>query len=108
MRLLTSPTPSSIRTWCLAVSAGSSGTHIVELVDMPCSATSGGFDGSPAVSTCVVRKEVSTSDCSTGTSESPIASSYKRQYAARASSDLNADGRAIRQTGSNWSITVAS
>lgn len=89
--LFISPMASSIRTWCDTVSAGSSGSHIVELIAAPWSATSGGFDGSPAVSTWVVPKDVWTSDSSTGTGDSAIASSYSRQYSARAASDLNPD-----------------
>jgi hypothetical protein len=70
-----SPTASSIRTWCAAVSVGRNGSYSVELIDRAWSATSGGFDGSPAVSTCVVPKEVGRSDSSTGTGDNAIASS---------------------------------
>ena len=66
---LASPGASSITTRRPAASAGSSGSHIVELMPFACSATTGGAAGSPAASTCVAPNDVARSDCSTGMGE---------------------------------------
>ena len=67
MLLPGSPIASIIVTLWVAAREGSIGTHIVELIPDPWSATSGGFDGSPALSTCVRPNDVSMSDSVTGT-----------------------------------------
>jgi hypothetical protein len=57
---------SIIVTLWVAARTGRNGTHDVELIDDPWSATSGGFDGSPALSTCVRPNDVSISDSVSG------------------------------------------
>jgi hypothetical protein len=58
---------SIIVTLWVAARMGRSGIHDVELIDDPWSATSRGFDGSPAVSTWVRPNAVSMSDSDNGT-----------------------------------------
>ena len=66
MLLPASSMASIIVTLWVAARMGRSGTHMVELADDPWSATSGGFDGSPASSRCVRPNDVSMSDSVTG------------------------------------------
>jgi len=66
MLLDTWPIASIIVTRWAAARVGSRGNHDVEAICMPCMATSGGFDGSPAARTWVRPNEVSMSDSVTG------------------------------------------
>src|SRR5262245_25638803 len=93
--LVTSPIASIIVTLWRAASVEGRGNHDVELNANGWTATSGGFDRSPAVSTCVRPNDVSTSDSATGIGAAASAASYSWQYASRTSCDRNADMSAI-------------